>query len=230
MLSRVLSLAVDDECIPRNPAAKLHVPEIRQREPWILSMAEVERLAEEIEPRYSALVLAGAYSSLRWSELGGLKVDDTDLIRRRIFVSQKIVESGRVIVGEPKTRGSRWWVTLPESVTLTLAEHVRQHVKGEVLFPGPDGGPLRRKTFQRAWKQATAAAGLPGFQARNLRHTGATWALQEGVSPVLVAFRLGHRSTRMIEQHYGRLIESMDSEIAERLEGSRANADQMRTS
>jgi hypothetical protein len=45
------------------------------------------------------------------------------------------------------------------------------------------------------------------------------------VSPVLVAFRLGHRSIRMIEAHYGRLIESLDSEIAERLEKSRSNAD-----
>jgi hypothetical protein len=32
-------------------------------------------------------------------------------------------------------------------------------------------------------------------------------------------------STRMIEQHYGRLIESMDAEIAERL-GSRRDGDQ----
>jgi hypothetical protein len=44
-----------------------------------------------------------------------------------------------------------------------------------------------------------------------------------------VAFRLGHRSTRMIEQHYGALIESMDSEIAARLEKSRGDADQVRT-
>jgi hypothetical protein len=52
-------------------------------------------------------------------------------------------------------------------------------------------------------------------------------ATSSEVSPVLVAFRLGDRSTRMIEAHYGRLIESMDAEIAERLEGSRFNGDQM---
>ena len=42
-------------------------------------------------------------------------------------------------------------------------------------------------------------------------------ALQEGVSPVLVAFRLGHTTTRMIETTCGRLIESMDADIAARL-------------
>jgi hypothetical protein len=34
---------------------------------------------------------------------------------------------------------------------------------------------------------------------------------------VLVAFRLGHSTTRMIETTYGRLIESMDADIAARL-------------
>jgi len=203
----------------------LDVPELQRKEPAVLTMPEVEKLARVIEPRYAALVLVAAYSSMRWSELVGLRVEDVDFIRRRVRVERKIVESGRMIVGEPKTRGSRRWVSLPESVTLHLSEHVRQYVAAEVLFPGPDGGPLRRKTFHRAWARATAGAGLPTFQFRNLRHTGATWALQEGVSPVLVAFRLGHRSTRMIEQHYGRLIESMDAEIASRLEGSRSNGD-----
>jgi len=33
------------------------------------------------------------------------------------------------------------------------------------------------------------------------------------VSPILVAFRLGHKHTRMIEHHYERLVESMDQAI-----------------
>jgi integrase len=113
-------------------------------------MPEVEKLAEVIEPSYAALVLVAAYSSLRWSELVGLRVEDVDFIRRRVRVARKIVESGKMIVGEPKTAGSWRWVSLPESVTLHLSGHVREHVEGEVLFPGPDGGPLRRKTFHSA--------------------------------------------------------------------------------
>ncbi len=56
---------------------------------------------------------------------------------------------------------------------------------------------------------------------RNLRHTGATLALQEGTNPVLVAFRLGHASTAMIERHYGELGEGFDAEIADRLAAAR---------
>ena len=48
-----------------------------------------------------------------------------------------------------------------------------------------------------------------------MRHTGATMALEAGANPVLVAFRLGHTSTRMVEQHYARRLDRADKEIAE---------------
>jgi len=228
VLSRVLSFAVDDECISRNPAAGLAVPQIRQHEPWVLTREEVERLAEEIEPRYRALVLLGAYSSLRWSELIALRAGDVDFLRRRVWVGRKIVESGKLIEGEPKTKGSKRSVTIPEPVAVELAEHVRRFPpgRGGLIFMAERGGVIRRPHFRRlVWLPATRAASLEGFPFRNLRHSGATWALEEGVSPVLVAFRLGHRGTRMIEHHYARLIEPMDAEIARLL----GDTDQMRT-
>jgi hypothetical protein len=87
-----------------------------------------------------------------------------------------------------------------------------------LVFTAPKGGPIRRPTFYRlVWSKATQAVGLEGFPFCNLRHTGATLALQEGTNPVLVAFRLGHASTAMIERHYGELVDGFDREIADRL-------------
>lgn len=126
--------------------------------------------------------------------------------------------------GEPKTKRSRRWVTVPEFVSASLAEHVRKYPPGPdgLVFTAPKGGPIRRPAFYRlVWSKATRAAGLEGFPFRNLRHTGATLALQEGTSPVLVAFRLGHASTAMIERHYGELVEGFDREIADRLAEAR---------
>jgi integrase len=64
------------------------------------------------------------------------------------------------------------------------------------------------------------ASGRPrGVPVKNLRHTGAVIALEAGLSPVLVAFRMGHTTTRMIETTYGRLLEGMDAEIATKISG-----------
>ena len=97
-------------------------------------------------------------------------------------VEEKIVESGHLIRGEPKTKRSRRWVTVPDFVAIGLAEHVKKYPPGPdgLVFSAPMGGPIRRPAFYRlVWSKATQTAGLGGFPFRNLRHTGATLALQE---------------------------------------------------
>jgi integrase len=219
VVRRILSAAVLAEHIGRNPAAGVPMMHIDQDEPWVLTPAEIEAIVDAVPGRYQALVLTAAYGSLRWSELIALTVRDLDLIRNRIRIDHTLVEAGTLIVGEPKTKRSRRWVTVPDFVTFAISEHLRLYPgKDGLVFTAERGGPIRRPAFGRlVWKKATATAELEGFQFRDLRHTGATLALQEGVSPVLVAFRLGHSTTRMIETTYGRLIESMDADIAARL-------------
>ncbi len=204
VLRRLLSAAVDAEVIARNPATRVATPKIEQERPWVLTMEEVDALADAVPDRYRALVLLAAYGSLRWSELVALRVDRLSPSRDRVRVEEKIVESGRLIRGEPKTKRSRRWVTVPDFVASTLAEHVKKYPPGPdgLVFTAPQGGPIRRPAFYRlVWSRATQSVGLEGFPFRNLRHTGATLALEEGMNPILVAFRLGHASTAMIERH-----------------------------
>jgi integrase len=83
------------------------------------------------------------------------------------------------------------------------------------VFTATKGGEIRRPAFYRlVWKRALEAAGLQGFPFGHLRHTGATMMLEAGANPVLVAFRLGHTSTRMVEQHYAGRLDRADKEIA----------------
>ena len=52
---------------------------IEQHEPRTLSGEELERLIEAMPDRWMAFVLVAAYSSLRFSELVGLRVDHVEL-------------------------------------------------------------------------------------------------------------------------------------------------------
>ena len=171
--------------------------------------------------RWKAFVLVAAYSSLRFSELVALRVDRLELPRNRIRVEEKITEAGHLIAGTPTTERSRRTVTLPDFVTFELAEHPHRYPPGDnnLVFTAPMGGPVRRQTFyHRIWGPALRAAGLQGFRFGQLRHAGATMALEAGANPVLVAFRLGHTSTRMVEQHYAGRLDRADKEIAEALD------------
>jgi integrase len=206
VLRMILGRAVKAGKIGSNPASGIDLPKIDHREPRTLSVEELERLVDTMPDRWKAFVLVAAYSSLRFSELVGLRVDRLELPRNRLRVEAKITEAGHLIAGRPKTERSRRTVTLPDFVTFSLAEHLRRYPPGPngLVFTMPKGGPVRRQTFyHRVWGPALEAAGLQGFRFGQLRHTGATMALEAGANPVLVAFRLGHVSTRMVEQHYG---------------------------
>jgi integrase len=220
----LLAAAVRGGHISRNPAAGIEAVHVDQEEPWVLNAEEVDRLADVMPARYKALVLLAAYGSLRWSELIALTIADLDLMRNRVRVDHTLVEAGTLIIGEPKTKRSRRWVTVPEDVKYVVSEHIRKYLpptSGGLIFTAERGGAIRRPAFGRlVWRPATTRAGLAGFPFRNLRHTGAVMALEAGVSPVLVAFRMGHTTTRMIETTYGRLLESMDAEIASRISGN----------
>lgn len=217
----LLGRAVRAGKIGRNPAEGVDLPKIEQAEPRTLSAEEVERLADAVPERYRALVLVGAYGALRWSELIALRVDRLELPRNRLRVEDRITEAGHLIHGEPKTTRSRRMVTLPSFVTFELAEHLRRFPPGPegLVFTAERGGPIRRPAFYRlVWKPATIAAGLDGFRVGWLRHTGTSLALEAGANPVVLAMRLGHTSSRMLEAHYAGRLERADREIAEALD------------
>jgi integrase len=99
--------------------------------------------------RWRAFLFVAGYSSLRFSELVGLRVDRLELPRNRLHVEEKITEAGHLIAGAPKTERSRRTVTLPDFMTFSLAEHLRRYPPGAngFVFTMPKGGPVRRHTF-----------------------------------------------------------------------------------
>ena len=198
MLRAILGRAVKAGKIATKPAAGIELPKIEHHEPRTLSGDELGRLVDAMPDRWKAFVLVTAYSSLRFSELVALRVDRLELPRNRLRVEEKITEAGHLIAGAPKTERSRRTVTLPEFVTYAFAEHLRTYPPGpdRLVFTMPEGGPVRRQNFyHRVWGPALERAGIKGFRFGQLRHTGATMALEAGANPVLVAFRLGHSST-----------------------------------
>jgi integrase len=119
-------------------------------------------LAAAIEPRYRALVYAGAYAALRWGELAGLRLTRLRLLARRIDVVETLVDvNGESVEGPPKT--GRRSVSIPAPLADELARHLTHYPAGEDgrVFTSPDGKPLRHGNFlRRAWRPALRRASL----------------------------------------------------------------------
>jgi integrase len=218
LVVRVLGQAVAEGIIPSNPAAFAPPPRSTRKDLHVLSLAEVYRIAESIDPDYRAMVLTMAYCGLRFGEAAALRRTDLDLHRGRLTVARALSEvRGHITEGGTKTRKVRT-VTMPKVVVAALSEHMGRH-PGELIFTAPDGGYIRRTNWRRrVWAPALEAAGLAGIRPHDLRHFGAAVAIASGAHPKAIMERLGHSSITTTLNVYGHLFPSLDEELAAKLD------------
>lgn len=228
LLRAILNTAVRDELMVRNPCTVRGAGVPRSAERPVATIAQVERLAACVPPRYRALVLTAAWSGARWGELAGLTRDRLDLVTGRMRIDRQLVE----VRGEglqpstPKTAAGVRWVHLPPHLLPELRAHLEQFVPAdcEWVFCNGNGQPIRRGSFRSVWWLARDRAGLPGFHFHDLRHTGNTLAAATGASTRELMARMGHASMRaaVLYQH---ATEERDAAIAQKLSELAAGRD-----
>lgn len=232
----VFKLAVKSGAIKNNPVDDVKAPRAQKAEMIFLTEHQVMALAEEIQdppplqrghkhreggyPDYSLLVRFAAFTGLRAGELGALKTSRINLMRRRVEVSQSADEAnGKFNIGPTKTYQRRA-LGFPASLTDELAEHLAGRKQNDLVFEGPDGGPLRHSNwYPRHFKPAVVRAGLPnGTRFHDLRHTYAAFLIAEGAHPRAMMERMGHSSINVTLGTYGHMFPSIDEKLDDALD------------
>ena len=160
----------------------------------------VYALADAIGPRYRVLILLATFTSLRWSELAALTLQDIDLDACTVRVTRQInyPPGGGHSFGRPKSRAGRRVVSFPDLIVPDLGKHLDGLGKPAALvFTSPDGQPLRHSNFyRRVWMPALITTGLVGTHFHDLRHTGNQFTADAGANPRELMERMGHDSAR----------------------------------
>ena len=174
-----------------------------------LSMPEVGRVANAINPRFRRQVLIMANSGLRFGEAAALTLADIDFVdhngaRHAILEVDRAVtrlKNNTVIVGEPKSQAGRRRVVLNSALTPLLIDQidcVKQATEKGLLFPSASGTYLRNDVFNKAIKSAAMRVGLEpkGISAHGLRRAGATELANVGANLAEVQEYLGDSSEK----------------------------------
>lgn len=108
VLSSILQLAVREKRIPNNPSDGLNLPALNERRRRYLTAQQVSDLAGAAGD-HRLVVLVLAYCGLRWSEMAGLRAANVNLMRRRLDISQAVVEvdGGKLSWNSPKNHERR---------------------------------------------------------------------------------------------------------------------------
>lgn len=208
LLRQILNGAMLDGRLSRNPAVGVPLPRTKPKEKQVLTLSQLQELAEACK-EYAVFVLLAGTTGLRWGELAALQCKDISILNRTVSVTKGYTKGlrGETIVTSTKTHQNRT-VPVAKEVLKSLSEIISMKSPDSHLFEMPGGGPLEYNNFQnRVFRPAVKKVGLRGISFHSLRHTTASLLISQGTPITTVAGILGHASTQMTLNVYGHLYE-----------------------
>jgi integrase len=184
-------------------------PQPKPRGVRVFTVAELDKLCGELDARGAAAVRFAAATGLRPAEWASVERRDVDRKRRVLTVRGT------------KTQRSRREVPLT-AAALAALDSLTPNIATPYVFAGPKRGPFDFANFgRRDWHDAIDTAGIAKpARLYDLRSTFASNALARGVTLFELARVMG-TSVRMIELHYGALLDTAHESLLERLEAAR---------
>jgi integrase len=244
-----LNAAVLDKRLKESPAKPVSYPDLPEGLERYLTPDEVEAITFYLDGPNALLVRLGVETGLRFGEIAGLHWHRVDLRRGVIQVVEKFDQKARVIDPLPKDKEQRT-VPLPPDLVGQLIRY-RDHAaplrrrgpvdgtcgiphaigecRGEILFRGARGAPLKSNDWGKTiWKTALALAGIEGrVRPHDMRHTYASWLIQEGVQLPDLARVMGH-SDWEVTRRYAHLSDEGFDKVREALSRHRGVTEPMR--
>lgn len=233
LVHKALSQAARWGRVSRNVADLVDAPKATRHEMKTLTAEESRRLFEAVAgDRLEALYVLAITTGMRRGELLGLHWHDVDLDRGSLQVrttAQRVKGQG-IVLGGPKTKGSRRQIDLAGRAVTALRRHKVAQAE-ERLEMGPswqdqglvfpnEVGKLHdgRNILARSFRPLLKRADLPEIRFHDLRHTSATLLMAEGIHPKVVSERLGHSQISTTLDLYSHVTPTMQRQAADALD------------
>jgi integrase len=182
VLKHCLRLAVEWGELNQNAAAGARLPQLPQGKTRYLTPGEL-KAALQLAPKWLRAPMAFATcTGVRRGEMLSLRWMDVDVTNRRLYLRE--TKNGALRI-------------LPISETaLAVLQSLPEGAPGATVFAGVDAACLSVYT-KRVFKRL----GIPDASFHTLRHTAASWMVQQGVDLYAVGQILGHKTPRMTQRY-----------------------------
>lgn len=206
LVRSILNKCVNDwDWLDKAPKLKMH-KEPRKRIRWLYP-AEAQRLINALEhlPYMQHMVIFSLATGLRQANVLNLKWEQIDLRRQVAWIYPDQAKAGRAI-GIPLNQA---------------AMHVLEVRGGRQVgnvFCNTKGRPIQGIN-SRIWAEALKTAGIDNFRWHDLRHTWASWLVQNG-TPLAALKEMGGWESLEMVQRYAHLAPEHLSQHARAIESS----------
>jgi phage integrase family site-specific recombinase len=151
--------------------------------------------------------------------------NDIDFEKKELRVAHMLIMTNKnnwQRQNHTKTDAGLRIVTLDDdTIQILKAWKERQSELGKVNFIlSYDGNPMLKSTISRIIKRYAKLANVPLIQAKGLRHSHASYLINElNASVLIVSKRLGHSSPEITLKHYAHMWSGVDKELANEMTG-----------
>lgn len=227
----VLSEAVRNGLIDKNPVCLARPPKYKKKPIRIMSLEQMQELlrlakikADEgsnnigtdyLQKMYYVFIYLGAMTGCRAGELAALTWPDFQDGKLKIHNNLTVDHDGRQIIADPKSETSRRTLALDPDTSHLLTKW-RQYQQGyrrtvgtyyaderQLIFANAAGGFVSvTNLIRRYWHPLLHEAGLPTMGLHSLRKFHASYLAKAGIALPEIAARLGHADCTVLNRYY----------------------------
>ena len=162
---------------------------------------------------FSFLFLSGC----RKGEMLALTAADFDFEVGTVSITKTYTRIGaKDIITTPKTAKSVRVIVLPPSLVRIMKDYIKglgENSPKQRIFDCVSADALRIKL-----QRYTEKAGIPQIRIQDLRYSHVSLLIEQGISPLAIADRLGHESAQTTLNTYSHLYPGKKREVADKLQ------------
>lgn len=211
----------DLESNPCTKVRRLGRSDTRSLTFWTID--EYDKFLDTIEEgsRYYVIFETLFWTGMRIGELLALTKGDIDFDNCKINISKTYYRTKKEdFITEPKTKESIRTVDIPEF----LRDEIKEFCDKKYGFPDDERlFPIVQEAIQHKIRNNAVKAGVRKIRVHDLRHSHASYLINQGVQPLIIKERLGHKDIKITLNTYGHLYPNQQKQVANLLNEKRNN-------
>lgn len=163
------------------------------------------------------------WTGCREGEALAITKNDINFDSNQLSITKTYYRTDRKdIITAPKTEQSIRTIELPQFLT----DEIKLYLKTLYKYPNDRRiFPVVAEAVQHVMRRHIEKAGVKKIRVHDMRHSHVAYLINQGVQPLIIKERLGHKDIQITLNTYGHLYPSKQRELADMLDNKKSSAD-----